>query len=91
MGYKKPEAIQLMLQEYETDNAKITEEYIDAIHETFLQLMVDYYTDTNELEALPHAEEMMDYYKSKGVKIGMNTGFAHEITDVIFTAPQLAE
>ena len=83
MGYKKPEAIRMMLEEYESDKPAITTSYINIIHSRFLQLMVQYYQTTNDLQPLPHAEEIFAHYKSKGVKIGLDTGFSHEITNVI--------
>lgn len=83
MGYKKPEAIKMMLDEYEPDTAMVTAEYINGIHERFIQLMVEYYTNTNELQALPHAEDMFIYLKNSNVKIGLDTGFSNHITDVI--------
>lgn len=83
MGYKKPEAIRLMLLEYEQDITMINAEYINTIHDRFLDLMVEYYTNTNELSPLPNAEEVFVYLKTNGVKIGLDTGFSKEITDVI--------
>ena len=83
MGYKKPEAIKMMLDEYEADAAKVSVDYINSIHERFIQLMVEYYTTTDQLQALPHAENMFAYLKERGVKIGLDTGFSNDITDVI--------
>ncbi len=85
MGYKKPEAISIMLHEYEPDAAKITEGYINAVHDRFVSLMVEYYSNTNELEPLPHAEKMFAYLKEKGIKVGLDTGFSSHITNVIIT------
>lgn len=83
MGYKKTEAIKKMLQEYEEDTSKITDEYINDIHSRFIELMVEYYTSTKELSALPHAEEVFSYLKKKDIKIGLDTGFPTDITNVI--------
>jgi len=83
MGYKKPEAIKMMLDEYEPDTARVTVDYINDIHERFVQLMVEYYKTTDQLEALPHAEDVFAYLKERGVKIGLDTGFSNHITDVI--------
>src|ERR1700733_13424921 len=58
MGYKKPEAIKMMLDEYEEDPSMITVEYINIIHNRFIKLMIDHYTTTNNLEPLPYAEEI---------------------------------
>ena len=83
MGYKKPEAIRMMLQEYEADVAAITTEYINSIHERFIELMVEYYKTTDRLEALPNAESVFLWLKENGVKIGLDTGFSTDITSVI--------
>ncbi len=83
MGYKKPEAIRIMLHEYEPETTSITEEYINHIHDRFVTLMVEYYSNTNDLHPLPHAEDMFAYLKQKGIKIGLDTGFSNHITDVI--------
>lgn len=83
MGYKKPEAIRMMLEEFEHDASKITDTYINDIHERFVQLMIEYYSTTTELQALPNAEKVFAYLKSRGIKIGLDTGFSNHITDVI--------
>jgi phosphonatase-like hydrolase len=83
MGYKKTEAVKMMLEEYEPDVTKITEENINAIHERFIQLMVEYYSTTNELQPLPNAEEVFEYCRKNGIKIGLDTGFPDNITNVI--------
>ncbi len=83
MGYKKTEAIKMMLEKYQADAAKITEEYVNEIYERFNQLMVKYYSTTNELQSLPNAEEVFAYCKTNGIKIGLDTGFPNTITNVI--------
>jgi phosphonatase-like hydrolase len=83
MGYKKPEAIRMMLNEYETDKSIINEGYINNIHSRFLQIMIDYYTNTSDLQALPHAEEVFKKLKENGIKVGLDTGFSSDITNVI--------
>lgn len=83
MGYKKPEAIRMMLEEYESDVAGITAEYINYIHDRFIELMVQYYTNTDQLQSLPHAEEIFTWLKERNIKIGLDTGFSTHITNVI--------
>ena len=83
MGYKKTEAIRLMLNDYEENGDKITDRYVAKIHQRFLQLMVDFYKNTPSIEMLPHAKEVFLYLKERGIKIGLTTGFSKEITDVI--------
>ncbi|MBG9378726.1 HAD-IA family hydrolase [Panacibacter sp. DH6] len=83
MGYKKPEAIRMMLEEYESDVAAITTAYINAIHDRFIALMVAYYRSTDQLQALPHAEEVFAWLKKHDIRIGLDTGFSTDITSII--------
>ena len=83
MGYKKPEAISMMLQEYEADIDGITAEYINNIHDRFIELMVEYYTHTDQLQPLPHAESVFLWLKEREIKIGLDTGFSADITNII--------
>lgn len=83
MGYKKTEAIKRMLTEYEAQKDKITEVYINIIHQRFLELMINYYSTTKEITPLPHAEEVFASLKDKQIQIGLDTGFSKEITDII--------
>lgn len=83
MGYKKPEAIRMMLQEYEHDVAAITTSYINSIHDRFIALMVAYYKSTDELQPMENAEEIFAWLKSYDINIGLDTGFSTDITSVI--------
>lgn len=83
MGYKKTEAIKKMLTEYEANKDKITEEYTNEIHNCFLKLMINYYSNAREISPLPHTEEVFASLKEKKIKIGLDTGFPKEITDII--------
>ena len=83
MGYKKPEAIRKIVEEYEDQKERISDEYIDAIHERFLELMIEYYQTTPEVVALPNVMEGFSFCKENNIKIGLDTGFSKNITDVI--------
>jgi phosphonatase-like hydrolase len=83
MGYKKPQAIRMMVEEYESEKQMITDEYISAIHDRFLQLMIEHYKTTKEIVPLPNVLEVFSFVKNKGVKIGLDTGFSSDITEVI--------
>lgn len=83
MGYKKTEAIKRMLTEYESEKGKITEEYINNIHDRFLKLMISYYSSAEEITPLPNVEEVFALLKEKQINIGLDTGFSKEITDII--------
>ena len=83
MGYKKPQAIRQMVEEYEENKALITEDYINAIHDRFLTLMLRYYQTAKEILPLPNVMEVFSFLKEKNIKIGLDTGFSKNITDTI--------
>ncbi|OKS87503.1 HAD-IA family hydrolase [Mucilaginibacter polytrichastri] len=91
MGYEKKTAITKMLNIYEADHTRITTVLIDSIHHKFVELMISHYLQTPKLTALPHAEETMAALRSKGVKIGINTGFSRVIADTIIARLQWRE
>ncbi len=83
MGYKKPEAIKKMLLEFEADNDKITDDFVNEIHDRFLKEMVHFYQTTEEIKPLPNALRVFEELKQRGIQIGLDTGFGKPITDVI--------
>jgi phosphonatase-like hydrolase len=91
MGYEKSVAIAKMLQTLEPDKAKITPILIKAIYEEFTRLMIKYYKDADQLEALPHAEETMIALRHAGIKVGINTGFPKAIAETIVKRMQWRE
>ncbi len=82
MGYKKTKAIKMMLNLYGPPN-NISEELIEDIHKIFLNEMIEHYNNVNEIKALPYAEEIFLFLKSKGIKVALDTGFTKQIADVI--------
>ena len=83
MGYKKPEAIRKIVEEYEQNKERITADYINAIHDRFLELMIEHYQTAKEIIPLPNVMEVFSFLKEKRIKIGLDTGFSKNITDVI--------
>src|SRR5688572_26067265 len=83
MGYKKTEAIKLMLQEYEENADKINTRLINKIHQRFLEEMVNYYKSVETLVPLPNVENVFDELRRNKIQVALNTGFSKEITDVI--------
>jgi phosphonatase-like hydrolase len=83
MGYKKTDAIRTLLQEFAPDKSVITEDYIDHMHEFFIDSMISYYKNSGELEAMPYAEETFSFLRNNNIKIGLDTGFFSNITNVI--------
>jgi phosphonatase-like hydrolase len=83
MGYPKPLAIQAILSTHVADKATITGDLIDAIHEDFVQNMIEYYQLAPDIEPMDDAEDTFRELQNKGIKIGLDTGFSRDITDVI--------
>lgn len=83
MGYKKKEAIKRLVREYEIKKEKISPEYIEKIHQLFLERMMDFYSTTQQLKPLPFAEEVFASLKERNIVIGLDTGFPKEITNII--------
>ncbi len=83
MGYKKTDAIRNLLEIFSTDKSVISEAYINEMHANFIADMISYYKTTNDLKPLPNVEETFDFLKKNNVKIGLDTGFFNDITDVV--------
>lgn len=83
MGYHKPLAIQLMLEKFEPDAEKITDDFIGEIHNRFQKEMIRYYETVPILSPLPFAEDTFLKLHANGVKVGLNTGFSRAIADTI--------
>jgi phosphonatase-like hydrolase len=83
MGYRKLDAIKLLLERFYPDMIDQYEDLIPAIHHTFEQSMVDFYLADTALAPLPGAEEIFKQLKGSGIKTALNTGFTRKITDAI--------
>ena len=83
MGYKKTEAIEKLLNEFETEKEKVSNDYILKIHQLFLETMIAYYSTVKQVKPLPFAEEVFAGLKDRSISIGLDTGFYKEITNII--------
>lgn len=80
MGYHKPLAIQMVLEQL---GVEFDAELIGKIHADFEDAMVEFYMYAPEVKPLPGAEELFLYLKEKGIRIALNTGFSKVIADTI--------
>lgn len=87
MGYKKIEAIRILLKNEEN----ITEELINTIHNDFVEHMINFYRTSPEISVFPHTEETFKRLHDEGIKIGLNTGFTRAIADTIINRLQWQE
>ncbi|WP_447640382.1 MULTISPECIES: HAD-IA family hydrolase [Chitinophagaceae] len=84
MGYKKPQAIKIMLETKQESRTKvISDDLVDKIHNCFLEEMIQYYTTASDIEPLPHVEDVFETLQRNGIKVVLDTGFSHDITAVI--------
>ena len=83
MGFRKKEAIKILLEKFNSDQQGDLTEIIEKIHEAFLQNMISFYENDKDLQPLPHAEEAFKTLKQNGIRVALNTGFTKAITDTI--------
>jgi len=83
MGYEKPVAIKMMLEQHEPEQAKITDDLIKLIHRHFVSEMISFYQKSDDIQALPNAEDVFFKLRNKGIKVGLDTGFSRDIAEVI--------
>lgn len=83
MGFRKKEAIRILLDKFYLEKDGATDLLIEKIHEAFTRNMIRFYEQDVELAPLPHAEAIFTWLKERGVKVALNTGFTRPITDTI--------
>jgi phosphonatase-like hydrolase len=82
MGFRKMDAIVLLLAEFAPER-RDEEELADRIHTRFIDKMIESYMNDEALGPLPHAEDVFQALKDRGIKVALNTGFTRSITDTI--------
>jgi phosphonatase-like hydrolase len=85
MGYHKPQAIQMALEQV---NQEFDADLIEEIHSDFEAEMIDFYEKDPSVKPIPGAEEIFEWLKKKNVKIALNTGFSAIIAEVIISRLQ---
>jgi phosphonatase-like hydrolase len=92
MGFRKMDAIRMLLEKFypgsvnryqETGMMVKPDELIAGIHRRFIERMIAFYQDDDQLEALPHAEEVFSRLQQRGVRIALNTGFTRAVTNTL--------
>ncbi len=82
MGFRKMDAIALLLGKF-APAQKDDELLIDRIHTRFIDTMIAFYRDEQDLSPFPHAEKLFATLQEQGIRIALNTGFTRSITDAI--------
>jgi len=83
MGYRKIDAVKIIVEKYSNLEGAENEKIINSIHVRFNELMVAFYQQTETLVPLPYAEEIFQWLQEKQIKVALNTGFTRIITDAV--------
>jgi phosphonatase-like hydrolase len=83
MGWRKKDAIVILLDQFQPDIAIHSDELVDQIHDAFIQNMISFYENDEDLQPLDYAEELFQQLRASNIKVALNTGFTKDITDVI--------
>lgn len=83
MGWRKKDAIVMLLDKSYPGTAVSYPELIEKIHDDFTRNMIAFYEADEELQPLPFAEDVFKTLRMNGVKVALNTGFTKTITDVL--------
>src|ERR1700761_1063075 len=67
MGFRKMDAIVLLLEKFAPAH-KDDEVLIDRIHTRFIDKMISFYREDEELAPFPHAEQVFSALKQQGIK-----------------------
>jgi phosphonatase-like hydrolase len=83
MGFRKKDAIRILLNKLYPDIQENKDELIEKIHAVFTTKMISFYQNDADLQPLPYAEDVFIWLRKKGVKLALNTGFTKAITDTM--------
>lgn len=83
MGYRKIDAIKIILDKYHQSSQQVNEHLIDIIHNDFTNSMVQFYQRDSEVKPMPFAEDVFNELQQRKIKIALNTGFTKRITAAI--------
>ncbi len=80
MGLHKPEAIRLILNH---EQRPLPDSEREAIHDTFVRRMCDYYASDPSVREIPGATAAFARLRDAGIKVGLNTGFNRRVADTL--------
>ncbi len=81
MGYKKKTAIQTILTSL--PNQESSPELVEQIHDSFLELINEYYRSSPDIVEIDGASQLFGELKEAGIKVALDTGFSRSTTDII--------
>jgi len=83
MGYRKSDAIRMMLKKFNLCKEEEMDHKVFLIHETFNEEMIHFYKTSPDIKPQPYAEEIFQYFFNRSVRIALNTGFNRIITNAV--------
>lgn len=83
MGFRKKDAIRLLLEKQPVTTTGDTEELIRAIHDAFTRNIMASYESDDALQPMPFAEAIFEALQQRGIKVALNTGFTRVVTHAI--------
>lgn len=75
MGYRKTDAIQMLLAKNNFCSKDEIPDRTKAIHNIFESEMINFYETSASLYAMPFAEELFGWLNDHSVQVALNTGF----------------
>jgi phosphonatase-like hydrolase len=82
MGYRKIDAIRMLLSEDAAPLSASEEKQAQDIHDLFLQKINTYYLE-KDIREIDGISELFSELANRGIKIALNTGFSRSTTDII--------
>lgn len=84
MGYAKPVAIRLLLEQCMGKHVSIEDPLVEEIHQRFIKEIIHYYESSEGIKEKDEAGKIFRMLKDRGVKVALDTGFSRNIANVIF-------
>ncbi len=81
MGIAKPVAIKMLLERFYPE--VMAKADINSLHTSFLQIMTDFYRNEPGICEIEGATDTFKALQAQGIKVGLDTGFSRDITDII--------
>jgi phosphonatase-like hydrolase len=83
MGMPKPVSIKILLEQKLSDKTLVSYNYIDKIHQSFVNKMIVFYQNSPNVKEISGVTEAFRKLKKQKIKIAIDTGFDRKIADVI--------
>lgn len=80
MGVRKTQAIAEVLYEKRGEADPVL---VERIHSSFVEAMVRFYSDSDEVTPMDGAEKLFRSLQSRGIRVAVNSGFPRVIVDAI--------